>query len=82
MMRVNQYRPDFAIVRNGTPFITGGTWRRNIIHIRVCTRWWERGRECWRRELLSHGTAGAKGPALKGRLDPEMRNYSPFTQPH
>ena len=24
MMRVNQYGPDFAIVRNGTPFITGG----------------------------------------------------------
>lgn len=24
MMRVNQYRPDFAIVQNGTPFITGG----------------------------------------------------------
>lgn len=71
MMRVNQYRPDFAIVRNGTPFITGGTWRRNIIHIRVCTRWWEGGRECWRMKLLSHCAAHAKGLYLKVDLTPK-----------
>lgn len=32
-----------------------GTWRRNIIHIRVCTCCWERGEMySWKKELLSH----------------------------
>lgn len=85
MMRVNQYRPDFAIVWNGTPFITGGTWRRNIIHIRLCTCCWERGRSVEEgrcSSLLEHSTilqlctVGAKSLYLEWDLTPKMRNFS------